>query len=130
MIRSALEKYKLGMENLTWNKVYDLPLSLDECSSYAWTKSGVMAIQFNGLKDRLNRQRVVDSINSMPINSMSDYRMKSISHKGCDFYIGDTYVFCVRGWGHLTGSGALGLPEEKALEIQDGFIAHVLKSLQ
>ncbi len=110
--------------NLTWEKVYDLPLSLDECSSYAWSKSGTMALQFNGLKNKNSRQKIVDAI-----NGVSELKIEGIKKDNCDFYIREEQIFCARGWGYLTGAGALNLPEEKALEIQNGFIEHVLKSL-
>lgn len=35
----------------------------------------------------------------------------------------------VRGWGHLTGGGAHGLPEAKAAEIQDEIGEHIAKLL-
>lgn len=38
-------------------------------------------------------------------------------------------VLDVRGWGHLTGGGAHGLPEEKAAAIQDEFGEHVAQLL-
>lgn len=35
----------------------------------------------------------------------------------------------VRGWGHLTGGGALNLPYEKAVELQNGLIDYCVNKL-
>lgn len=39
------------------------------------------------------------------------------------------HVLTVRGWGHLTGGGALGLGEDEAVEIQDSFHKWVVETL-
>lgn len=49
---------------------------------------------------------------------------------GCDLYKGDTMIGYFRGWGHLTGSGALNLPEEKAGMLQDRLITYVMDKLR
>lgn len=36
----------------------------------------------------------------------------------------------IRGWGHLTGCGALNLPPEEAIEIQDDFGEWIVKKLK
>ncbi len=36
----------------------------------------------------------------------------------CYVFAGNMMVCQIRGWGHLTGRGALNLPEDKAIEIQ------------
>jgi len=115
----------MSKENLTWQDVYELPLELDSCSSYAWGKSGdgIMALQFKGA-NKIDRIKIIEAINGGNVKIREDIR-----NEGCDFYVGDTLIFYVRGWGYLTGTGALNLSEEKALEIQNGFIDHVLKSL-
>ena len=38
-------------------------------------------------------------------------------------------LLLVRGWGHLTGGGALNLPPDKAAEIQDAFAEHIVNKL-
>lgn len=113
------------MERSTWDKVYELPLILSEYGSYVWSSNDTMSLQFNSIKSRNERQKIVNAI-----NGSSEYKIEGIKKDGCDFYVGKEQIFSVRGWGHLTGSGALNFPEEKALEIQNGFIDHVLNSLK
>lgn len=107
----------------TWQEIYDLPLVKDEFTSYAWAKSGTMALQFKDVSKE-ERIKIVCAINgSINLN------IKQLTNEGCDFFINGKLAFYVRGWGYLTGSGALNLPEKQALEIQNGFIDHVFKSL-
>lgn len=112
-------------KELTWQDVYKLPLKLDEYSSYAWADNGegAVSLQFKNVAKE-SRSKIIDII-----NSTSSFKIEGVRNDGCDFYIGDSLLFYIRGWGHLTGTGALNLPQNKAIEIQDGFIAHVLKSL-
>ena len=49
---------------------------------------------------------------------------------GCDLYYGDISIGSFRGWGHLTGTGALHLPENEAAKIQDELIEFVLNKMQ
>ena len=107
----------------TWKEVYDLPLELDEYSSYAWSKSGVMALQFKNISKE-DKIKIVSSI-----NGLTDRKIEGLTNKGVDFYINDKLAFYVRGWGNLTGIGALNLSEDKAIEIQNGFIDHIIKCL-
>ena len=108
----------------TWQEIYDLPLVKDEFTSYAWAKSGTMALQFMSNVSKEDRVKIVDSINGLSI-----LKIKGISKDGCDFFIDDKPAFFVRGWGYLTGSGALNLPEKEALEIQNGFIDYIFQIL-
>ena len=39
------------------------------------------------------------------------------------------YIFCVRGWGGLTGTGALNLSQDKAAKIQDDFCDFIEETL-
>ena len=56
-----------------------------------------------------------------PMSSMTEEELAEYERK---------YVFCVRGWGHLTGTGALHLPLQDAQRIQDGFVQHIAKQLK
>ena len=48
---------------------------------------------------------------------------------GCDLYLGDIRLGAFRGWGYLTGTGGLNLPEERATELQDQMIDYVMKRI-
>ena len=114
-------------KNMHWQDVWNLPLKLDEYSgTYAWDTDNVMALSFNW-KDRIPtaiRQDIINAINGEDIVWPESWK-----HNGGDFFLGDKYVFCVRGWGHLIGCGALHLPEDEAARIQDEFIEYIFNCL-
>lgn len=109
--------------DLTWEQVYDLPLTSDG-SGYLWSKSGVMALQFDKIVSKEKRQQINNLINGENV-----VRLEGISNNSVDFYENGVYIFCIRGWGNLTGTAALNLPLDQASKIQDGFVAHVLNSI-
>lgn len=41
----------------------------------------------------------------------------------------DTVLIDIRGWGYLTGTGGLNLPEEEAINIQDTLAEYIVKQL-
>ena len=48
---------------------------------------------------------------------------------GCDLYWSGVRIGSFRGWGHLTGTGGLNLPEERARELQDQMIDYVMQRI-
>jgi len=102
-----------------WKEIYQLPLEYDGFN-YAFGKNGVMAITFNFGMNKDDKSKIIDIINGIDDNTIKD-----INFKGCDFYQDKEYIFCVRGWGYLTGCGALNYSEEKAIKIQDNFIKYI-----
>lgn len=120
---------------MDWKKIWHFPLWYDDCG-YAWSedeKEGlIMALTFeedygcneNGEPYCTGRNKhLMDIINGVCPNDTD----KNWKARGCDVYDGETYVFCARGWGYLTG--ALKLTSKEAAEIQDEFINYILSIL-
>ena len=95
--------------NTTWQEVYKLPLRLDDWFSYVWTNTNGMALQFHEDVKEEDQVKIVEAI-----NGINKYKIPLIKNDTCDFYADETYIFCVRGWGNLTGGGALNLPLKEA----------------
>lgn len=112
------------MSKISWKDVYKLPLEYDGYT-YCWSKNGTMSIMFSRDVSEKDRKRIVDSI-----NGKSSSKIDGLTSNGPDFYQDNQYLFCVRGWGYLTGIGGLNLPEKKAIKLQDDFINHVLDKLK
>lgn len=126
----------LNIARMGWEDVYQLPIHLDKHGCYAWCKNGTMAItfeHFNELyeeKDWIEGEKKAKQIVSY-INGDTECNEKGWTYKDAvDFYLNGKYMFCVRGWGHLTGTGALHLPIQDAERIQDGFVQHIAKQLK
>ena len=119
--------------NIHWQDVYQLPLHLDHHGSYAWSANDTIALDFKyGNTEEEYKQmlefakKVVDCINGVkPLELPLNWGV----YNGIDFCYNGKYVFCVRGWGHLTGTGALHLPEKEAARIQDEFVKYILEKL-
>lgn len=121
-----------------WTECYKLPLHVDKYCVYAFDADDGMALSsFNlkydnegnylpGERDRI--KHIIDVINGDcpsdfdPEWKLADNELCKVTYKG-------EYQFLVRGWGHLTGCGALNLPVELASEMQDDFINYILGRL-
>lgn len=116
-------KIKDMSKNLKWEDVYNLPLEL--IGGYCYSKNNTMSLTFDyNVLSKEQMKRITDCI-----NGDIDEKISNLTKDGCDFFINGTYVFCVRGWGKLTGAGGLNLAEDKAILIQDGFIDFVFNKL-
>ncbi|MBR2265484.1 MAG: hypothetical protein IJ882_02235 [Paludibacteraceae bacterium] len=113
-------------ENIHWNDVYKLPLRADYHGSYAWTPDDTMALDFDFDVDMKVREEIIAIING---EKESDTKGRWYVGNAIDFFLDGLYVFCVRGWGHLTGTGAMHLPEESADRIQDEFVKYIFSRL-
>ena len=113
-----------------WKDIWKLPLKkISDDIDYVYSSNEVLALSFFrdewSLDDNAIINKIVDIING---DIESDF-LPEWQAKGCDISYQGTYAFCVRGWGHLTGCGALHLPEDTAVKIQDGFISYILSRL-
>lgn len=74
---------------------------------------------------------VANNIAALLNDDPSATKMHNLEVKqGCDLYQDGKLLGFFRGWGHLTGCGALNLPVKRATEIQDEFIKWCLTKLQ
>lgn len=117
-------------KQIRWEDVWELPLHLDECDTYAFSKNGTMALTFEEADTKeqiLENRRIVAIINGeAESDRQHEYIHNGYADISCD---AERIVFSVRGWGYLTGTGGLRLPEKGAARIQDDFIAYILKRL-
>ena len=118
-------------KQIRWQDVWELPLKLDECETYAFSANGVMALTFEGETEEQIREarNIVAIING---EQETDGAHEWVHYGSADIYCdaGDAerFVFSVRGWGHLTGA-SMRLSEKEAAHIQDDFIAYILARL-
>ena len=105
-----------------WRDVYTIPLEYDGIT-YAWSKNGDMALMFTNMPKE-HREKCVNII-----NGTDDSKLDGIELDGIEFSIANVNMFCVRGWGNLTGIGGLNLPVEKAAELQNDFAKYIYDRL-
>lgn len=117
---------------IRWEDVYELPLHLDKYGCYAFSKNDTMALSFEYGE---SEEEYINAVKRWKdwvacINGEKESETKGRwTHDVCDFYLDGKEVFSVRGWGHLTGCGAMCLPPKEASRIQDGFIQHIFEQL-
>ena len=107
--------------------IYKLPLNVCESYVYVWTENGVMA--FNNLvgfevPDIAYLNNLVAAINGEALGVFN------AEAKDGRILVDGKKVLLARGWGHLTGGGALNLPTEVAAKVQDDFIAFCVSQLR
>ena len=109
---------------MNWKNYYKLPLKL-ECG-YAWGKDGGMALTFDYDSKNTDSIAIIDAING---TEHDKFIITDLTYDGVDFYQNGKYIFCVRGWGNLTGIGGHNFSPKKASQIQDEFVKHIFNQL-
>lgn len=117
---------KKKRKKLTFKDVYQLPFSLDEHSmSYIWSANGVMTFNYF-FRNEDNINIILGILNGTLKDKVTN---KLTYEEGC-IKIEGKPMLLLRGWGHLTGCGALNLPPDQAANIQDDFANWVVNKLK
>lgn len=105
-------------------EIYKPPFHISE--PYIFSSNGVMTFVILTRDDNLIK-KICEALN----NEDAHLNLESITYKD-DIYIqkdGEN-ILLIRGWGHLTGRGALNLPDKEAIKIQDEFRDWVISKLK
>lgn len=107
----------------TFEDVYKKPFRADEYGSYVWSSNGVMTFSSYDNTNLPFMKRVCRVLNG-EIKADFPHKFEASKDNTEILYNGEL-VFSVRGWGYLTGC----VNTKLAANIQDDFIAHVVKTL-
>lgn len=117
---------------MTFKDVYKFPLKVDEyCPIITWTADKQRAFDWLIKATLEQKQQLVDVING----TNSDKKFKHQFYRdGIHIYskapeLKEVPILRIRGWGHLTGTGGLHLPDEEAIRIQDEFGDYIVEQL-
>lgn len=91
------------------------------------TKEGVRCFDWMVKMPQESKQLIIDILNSRTDKSVK--REVKYDPSG-QVSIDGIKVMLIRGWGHLTGGGALNLPYREAAKIQDDFGEWIVKKLK
>ena len=95
--------------HLSFQDIYQLPLCIDEfCPVYVYSANKVMT--FDILLDDIYKVQEILNV----INGKSDKHYVSAKYDDGYILVENKPVFFIRGWGYLTGVGALNLSCEEA----------------
>ena len=107
----------------TFEDVYKKPFHADKYGSYIWSSNGVMTFSSYDNANLPFMKRVCRVLNG-EIKADFPHKFEASKDNTEILYNGEL-VFFVREWGHLTGC----VNPKLAANIQDDFIAHVVKTL-
>lgn len=113
-----------------FEKYFKLPFKADKFGIYAWDANDKMVLQFDyEIFDEEEMEMLVTQINGeTPENG--NITFGELTYKNSDFFSNGEYIFCIRGWGYLTGEGGMNLTETEACEIQDDLANYILNKLK
>lgn len=117
-------------ESLTadsWRNVWQLPLHKSKHCDWVWSANDVPALTY--FREDWECTEVVEEIVQIVNGERETSFLPEWTADGCEVRFQGKYAFLVRGWGHLTGCGALNLPAELAAKIQDGFVKYIIDRL-
>ncbi len=91
------------------------------------TKDGVRCFDWVVRMPHESKLAIIDLLNS---NGEKPVKKEVKYNKDGYVSIDGINIMVLRGWGHLTGRGALNLSPEEAIEIQDDFGEWIVKKLK
>lgn len=105
-------------------EIYKLPFHVS--GPYIFSSNGVMAL--TSVNDDCEfMERVCCELNEEYLGLA---RWENVESKGQYILADGKPILIIRGWGHLTGCGALNLPSEEAAKIQDDFRDWIISKLR
>lgn len=106
-------------------EIYKPPFRTD--GVFVWSSNDVMALMCaDGIADQeLLLTKLCDILNG----TAKPAKISEYNYYATEIYCNEKLLLIVRGWGHLTGKGALNLDEETAVQIQDEFGKWVISKL-
>jgi hypothetical protein len=109
-------------------EIFKGPFKADENCCYIWCNDGTqVCFDVMDERDASLGKRIADCLNDAP--GKQEFYDIGISADGQYICDGHSPLLCVRGWGHLTGTGGLNLSGKEAREIQDEFVRWAAEQL-
>jgi hypothetical protein len=107
-------------------EIYKPPFRAD--SSYIYSSNGVMSLMAtdNNHDPEKLMLRTVEILNG----DSESIGNPNISYYNGEIYLNSNVIMVVRGFGHLTGEGALNLSLDEAMRVQDQFGEWVCRKLR
>jgi len=121
------------MKKLTYKDIYQKPFR-PMLGTHVFSSNNVMSFTFD-IEMGINQPEFCEYFINRLNGGKADEKRRHYKYRfnGVSLFVEANgkmqRVGCVRGWGYLTGTGALGLSSGEAKEIQDQFIGHILNVL-
>lgn len=128
---------------MKWDEFYKFPLMIDEYGGNVIAQPGKMGYRWafdwignewiceypiGGQKGEMLAQHIVDVLNNKT-DYIPIFHWTKDEEDPCVIRMNDQPCICIRGWGELTGTGALNLSHDEAAKIQDDFRDFIINKL-
>ena len=125
-------RQNLYEQHLTFNDAWIGPFHYDGCG-YIYDSENTMVFTFE-CPDDIEEDKMYKEISDKMVNALNGLEVEPINgieiQDGVDLYKDGKLIGYFRGWGHLTGTGAMNLSSETATKLQDSFIDYVMEKLK
>lgn len=106
-------------------EIYRPPFSSDGC--FIWSSNGVMSLML--ANHYSNEEEVLDKLAQILNDDAKPTKSRQYEYNAPEILQNGEAMFVVRGWGHLTGGGAMNLDPNEAMKIQDEFAHWIIGKL-
>lgn len=111
---------------MKFDDIYKPPFH-DMFGAWVETEEGVRCFDWELRMNIKTKQTIIDILNG---DSKQAVKGEVKYHGNCLISINGINILIIRGWGHLTGCGALNLSAKEAAKIQDDFGEWIMKKLK
>jgi len=108
-----------------FEKAFSTPFRSDRIGSWVYDSKDNFIFQFI----TPNQQRKLEIMKSINSDYKSDM-FGSITHEKGVIKSDNDDIILIRGWGYLTGTGGLNLPDIEAIKIQDDLANYLVEKLR
>lgn len=95
---------------------------------FIWSSDNVMSLM--NASDYDNSDEMMNKLADILNGKRTPVGSKEYTYSAPEILLDGKPLFVVRGWGHLTGQGALNLDRKMAADIQDKFAQWVISKLK
>lgn len=113
-----------GLTMMTFRDIYEFPLRLDRVIDWVYDNKNQFVFQFETDNDYWN-SAIVAILNG----EYEPTTKRNFVHDRGEITEDGELFIVIRGWGNLTGTGALNLPDDDAANIQDTFANFIVERL-
>lgn len=115
---------------MDWRDAFQTPFSWGGINVLSKNYTTALTFSFDYFLLTEQKQNfIVNVVNKLNGDTTIKFDSKFSIQNGIEFYYEGKYVFCIRGWGKLTGVGGYNLPSDEAIKIQNDFAYWVLETL-
>lgn len=112
-----------------FKEVFTPPFHTEDGMNYIFDSKGNVCLQVLATLQKAAEDWILNKLNGTEPRKPKQGEFRVNEDDTTEIFFNYTLIFIIRGWGRLTGTGGLNLPEAEAVRLQDEFGAWVVKTL-